>query len=423
MGNRTPTTEPALPVDPEQAKPEPEPEPVQVEGYPGDYKWPENLYEETRDMAAASFLSYTFGWVLDVARKNRGLVGLEVDGETGRAKQPLGTSYLSRTFSPAEVASIIEDNKDALVKEYPSKFTEPVQLQKSLRLLQDRAESSGIGMERPLTLVEYDDKHQQREMVYAVAKDDINKRITLVFRGTENKLAFRTNWLTNLYITKMKVPVPENLKKKVDFDNLRMHNGFYKYVFEETYDDADDPNKTKYDEILEDIKPLFKANPTYKLYVTGHSLGGALAGLVSFFLACDPDIDTPVTCISFASPRFGDSNYLEAVQVLEKENRLRFCRIVNNNDLVAMVPTNYDHGGFQVRLYENSSYPAEITYPKINDTLFSQWSRTWSNSLFTNIDLSYDHGSYRERVEQNKTFLEDENLDKLYQNTDLTGFD
>jgi hypothetical protein len=43
-----------------------------------------------------------------------------------------------------------------------------------------------MGMERPLALVEYDDKHQQHELVYAVAKDDINKRITLVFRGTEN---------------------------------------------------------------------------------------------------------------------------------------------------------------------------------------------------------------------------------------------
>jgi hypothetical protein len=218
--------------------------------------------------------------------------------------------------------------------------------------------------------------------------------------------------------------VPEYLKKKVDFDSLWLHNGYYNYVFEETLDDSDGPNKTKYDEILEDIKPLLKANPTYKLYVTGHSLGGALAGLVSFFLACDPEIDTPVTCLNFASPRFGDSNYLEAVQVLEKEKRLRFCRIVNNNDLVTMIPTNnYYHGGFQVRLYQNSSNPTEITFPKINDSMFNRWSRIWSNSVFTNIDLTFDHSSYRERVEQNKTYLEDENLNQLYQNTDLTGFD
>jgi hypothetical protein len=48
-----------------------------------------------------------------------GLVGMEVDDGTGRVKRSLGTSTLSRSFSPAEIASIIEDNKDASVKAYP----------------------------------------------------------------------------------------------------------------------------------------------------------------------------------------------------------------------------------------------------------------------------------------------------------------
>jgi hypothetical protein len=421
MGNRTSTPKPD--PEPEQPEPEPEPEPVLVEEEPGDYIWPENLYVETNDMAAAAHLAYSFGLVLDVARKNGGLVGMDVDNETGKAKRSVNTStYLSRSFSPSEVASIIEDNKDTLAKAYPEQFTKQEALQKSLRLLQERAESSG--MKRPLTLIEYDDKHQRHEMVYAVAKDDINKRITLVFRGTENELAFSSNWTTNMYIAKTKVPVPEYLKNKVAFDNLWFHNGFYKYVFEKTFDDSDDPNRLKYDEVLDDIKPLLKANPSYKLYVTGHSLGGALAGLISFFLACNPEIETPVTCISFASPRFGDSNYLEAVQVLEKERKLRFCRIVNDNDLVCMVPMwNYCHAGFQVRLYDNSSQPTEITYPKIDDIISNQWKRTWSNSLFASANLTYDHGSYRERVEQNKDYLEEENLNQLYQNKALTGFD
>jgi predicted lipase len=417
MGNRMDTS-PEPDPEPEQ----PEPEPVLGQGEPGDYIWPENLYVETRDMAAASFMAYTFGYVLDVARKSGGLVGLEVDDGTGIIKRSNGTSTLSRNFSPAEVASIIQENEDALSKAYPGQFAKSEALQNSLRLLQERVESSGL--KRPLTLIEYDDKHQQHEMVYAVAKDDINKRITLVFRGTENELALKTNWYTNLYIAKTEVPVPEYLKEKVGFENLNFHTGFYKYVFEQTFDDSDDPNRLKYHEVLDDIKPLLQANPDYKLYVTGHSLGGALAGLVSFFLACDPEIVSPVTCLTFASPRFGDSNYLEAVQVLEKEGRLRFCRIVNDNDLIAVVPMwRFYHAGFQVRLYENSSYPTDISFPKINDSMSNQWKRTWSNSMFASIDLTYDHGEYRERVEQNKTFLENENLNQLYQNKALTGFD
>jgi hypothetical protein len=408
MGNRTSTPEPD--PEPEQPEPEPEPESVLEEEESGDYIWPENLYIETRDMAAAAFLAYSFGHVLDVARKSGGLVGIDVNNETGIAKRSASTLTHSRSFSPSEVASIIEENKDSLAKAFPHEFTKPEALQKSLRLLQERAESSGT--KRPLTLIE----------VYAVAKDDVNKRITLAFRGTD-ALSLSSNWSTNLDIAKTEVPVPEYLKNKVDFDNLWIHHGFYKCVFEKTFDDTDDPNRLKYHDVLDDIKPLLKADPTYKLYVTGHSLGGALAGLVSFFLACDPEIVTPVTCLSFASPRFGDSNYLEAVQVLEKEHRLRFCRIVNAGDLVAMVPMwNYSHAGFQVRLYEDSSHPTDITYPKINDIISNRWNRMWSNSLFANFNLTYDHGSYRERVEQNKAYLEKENLNQLYQNEALTGF-
>ena len=44
------------------------------------------------------------------------------------------------------------------------------------------------------------------------------------------------------------------------------------YIFGTTATETDAPEKRKYDEILEDVKPLLSANPGYKLYVTGHSL-------------------------------------------------------------------------------------------------------------------------------------------------------
>ena len=78
----------------------------------------------------------------------------------------------------------------------------------------ERAQRSEL--ERPLTLEKFDDRHQDREMVYGVTKDDIGKRITIVFRGTENELSFRTNWLTNLYISKTKVPMPKSVKELED---------------------------------------------------------------------------------------------------------------------------------------------------------------------------------------------------------------
>jgi hypothetical protein len=50
------------------------------------------------------------------------------------------------------------------------------------------------------------------------------------------------------------------LEEKVDFDNLNLHTGFYKYVFEKTFDD-DDPNRLKYHEVLDDISRYCKKIP------------------------------------------------------------------------------------------------------------------------------------------------------------------
>ena len=100
-----------------------------------------------------------------------------------------------------------------------------------------------------------------------------------------------------------------------------------------TQDDAhkvetDDAEFTKRDEIWQDIKRLLKEYPDYKLYVTGHSLGGALSTMVAFYLACDPEMPKPVTCINFAAPRIGNWAFLDGVKWLEEQKYLRMLRVV-----------------------------------------------------------------------------------------------
>jgi len=203
----------------------------------------------------------------------------------------------------------------------------------------------------------------------------------------------------------------------------RFHNHFADYIFGTTVTPEDAPDKRKFDEILEDVKPLLEANPDYKLYVTGHSLGGALATIVSFFLACDDSIPKPVTCLSFAAPRVGDYAFREATQVLERAKRLRVLRIINAKDSIPMCPMmNFKHAGFQIRLYdEATSYP-ELTYPKVQDDFWNKCCRAWGNSLPLSFNFGYDHSDYRERVEENKAYLEGQDLNELYNNMDLTGF-
>lgn len=73
-----------------------------------------------------------------------------------------------------------------------------------------------------------------------------------------------------------------------------------------------------------------------KIFITGHSLGGALASLFTLDLAVSLP-KTTITSITFASPRVGTSNwqtvYNQTYQLLDKT-----IRIHNSYDLVPKVP-------------------------------------------------------------------------------------
>ena len=198
----------------------------------------------------------------------------------------------------------------------------------------------------------------------------------------------------------------------------------YKYLFEATFDETDDEGFRKYDEIVEDVQSLLEKHPGYRLYVTGHSLGGGLANLVSFFLACGERFPKPITCITAAAPRVADWNFLWAVQVLEQNRQLRCIRVVNDKDVVPLLPLfGYYHAGFRVRLYRTDSddevpRAPEVTYPKLADNWQNRWSRTWENSVMVNLDMRYDHSDYRERVTKSRIHLEQLDLNQMYQRED-----
>ena len=405
MGNSTSTTTTAE----EELEPEIIQTPSKVDLKDDDgYVWPKNLYMETRDMASISFLIYTFGYAVDVARKV-GLKGLQQtnDGqivhdsiddeitskEEKNEKEQQAVFDLPRSFTPNEILQILTDNYDVLSTQYPKIFSKNPESESggeesnteeiiesnydkiitNLQAMQERieeAQADGGGGEsiessRPLQVVEYDDRHQQHELVYAITKDDINKRITLVFRGTDNTLAFGSNWTTNLSMNKTQAIIPKLLESVIPpvdttsyngfytTGGMWIHSGFYNYIFNLTKDDDDPITWRKYDEIVKDLKSVFDSNPKYskeyKLYVTGHSLGAALSTVVAFYLACgyngsgsgsgssesdDSDavdmsfIPKPITCINFASPRVGDGNFLNGIQHLEEHGLLRMLRIV-----------------------------------------------------------------------------------------------
>ena len=111
-----------------------------------------------------------------------------------------------------------------------------------------------------------------------------------------------------------------------------------------------------------------------------------MATICSFYLACEPDIATPVTCVSYGSPRVGDSNFVNAVQFLERRKMLRIIRVVCDNDTNTAVPSiDYAHVGFELRLFHDENRIPLISYPNLSRG-FWKWV-SWQNSMV--IDFNF----------------------------------
>ena len=158
-----------------------------------------------------------------------------------------------------------------------------------------------------------------------------DKRINLVFRGSDEL----SDWLHNFFIFK------KNINNNIKVNNIKVHSGFYKLLF----------NNNLYTDILNEIIKLTNQYTDYKLNVTGHSLGGALATLFSFFLSYS--ITSKIYIYSFASPRVG--NRIWANIFNNKENLIHY-RFVNQKDIVTAIPYfYYSHCGNYININKNSS--------------------------------------------------------------------
>ncbi len=136
-----------------------------------------------------------------------------------------------------------------------------------------------------------------------VASDDEN--ILLAFRGTEPTCLF--DIMTDLDVNM--VPGPFG----------RVHDGFNCAVKLLIYDIAFTINTFR--------------NNNQALWITGHSLGGALAKLAAAWLSAEKVFFNGL--YTFGSPRVGDQTFAEHFDVRFKTRTFRF---VNHNDLVTRVP-------------------------------------------------------------------------------------
>jgi triacylglycerol lipase len=144
--------------------------------------------------------------------------------------------------------------------------------------------------------------------------------IILSFRGTEEKgVELIRDWLTNFKVRKNNGP----WKKGV-------HRGFLQAI------------DYVWNDIVKEIERI-QPDTRHPLWITGHSLGGALATLAAAkFLEGGRTVKGLYT---FGQPRVGSEGFAEKFNNIF---RIRSFRFVNNEDIVTRVPPrsiNYGHIG------------------------------------------------------------------------------
>lgn len=150
--------------------------------------------------------------------------------------------------------------------------------------------------------------------------------------------------------------------------------------------------------ILSKLDELTMTESFKNLFITGHSLGGALAILAFPDLSQNTIMLDTVTMYNFAGPAVGDSKFVSTYQGEESTKRISF-RIVNTNDLVPKLPPlgldcpmfSYEHVDGEVPITFGTPLPELPDFASDNCLLFSIGSDLLTYGLNNQDDILEDH--------------------------------
>lgn len=143
--------------------------------------------------------------------------------------------------------------------------------------------------------------------------------------------------------------------------------------------------------IKEDLVPKVFAKRT--LWVTGHSLGAAMATIIAARCTLDEDMPNVEELYTYGSPRVGWRKYCQSLPV--KHYRWR-----NNNDIVTTVPLvlmGYTHHGDSCYINAYGNVRDLTTWQRVKDKLRGMWM----GIKVGRIDNFSDHniGAYIEHLD------------------------
>lgn len=442
-----------------------------------DYPWP-NLYQEADEMTLNAMLMYTFTDLRNLAKEgqltdNQSMLTLPVTLSTVLRTIQANQKAIEKEAAEHEQHEMALSAMESIQERYTNKSSSSGKSWlESFNLLQKQE-----APQDPATLLAFGDEQPDKELVYGIGIDHVRKRVTVAFRGSVTATDFftdaciefnrRTNPLYNEEEQDTDTTAPSRQQQQ---PTVGIHHGFDEYLLKCRRTGKGDT--CKYDEILRIVQDVFAEGTRrrdYKLYVTGHSLGGALACLFAFEVAStvagrdngdeSSTIPLPVTCVSVASPRVGNESFQAAFSALEAAGKLRHLRIAHAQDPVTMMPKTsskqilafvspivfiglaikealftshetYRHTGVKLRLFSNTAKPYEISYAGVttvqeevaqdnNEKQAEKQAQSASGHLsFVNIPgVSYHYGpTYTEQLAKCKDELTQKSLNQIYAN-------
>ncbi|NTV28996.1 MAG: lipase family protein [Candidatus Omnitrophica bacterium] len=198
-------------------------------------------------------------------------------------------------------------------------------------------EQAGAFLKQELGFTQYRSFDQDDTQAFLVANDTV---VVVAFRGTSST----QDWLTDARI------------KLVPVNNKKVHFGFNQAL----------------DRVWPELSDAVSSSrgPEQTLWVTGHSLGGALA-----MLATDRFTDQGLWVdglYTFGQPRVGDQHFAQEFDV---KMQWRAFRFVNDEDLVTRVPPppGYRHTGAMC-FFDNKG-------GLYRDNIFWNWWRSVSEGV------------------------------------------
>jgi len=394
-----------------------------------------NLYVEAMPTLYASNAMYNLCIVIDKTREktmtldtsvlaNDGIKDLDrflTDGESADLTEYNDGNGLSF----ANIQKLVENNENQLRENVKDDFFKSVysDLQAALSVKNDDNNSTGNG-NAAVYLTHYRSIQQKVACVYGIFKDTRQKNIIVAFRGSTAPGTFSSrDWSTNLNArvsgmrTPKKIRDPMGMIDKSLGEKVLVHLGFFNYLFD---NEKMKDGEQRYDTIVKDIRGAINKESGYRVYVTGHSLGGALATMFSTTLAgagsSFDDIPRPLTCITWAAPFSGTAGYQSAIEQLEKNGLLRSLRINNGEDLVPTLPPwsllrkrLMKHAGMYLRLTRKGHH--------IEHTSKQSFASGLRNSVFKPVWRLAKWHSLRlhsDRFERDEKTLSSLMLDDLY---------